>query len=89
MTLYTFMRSKLCLFPEPKPQDILSRFMLELNVIKNGLLNLLPGRRTTVVYPEELNISPWRTHGASVHRAGVTDGEGGDAGAPYRESSTR
>ena len=46
--------------------------MLELNLIKNGLLNLLPGRQTNILYPEELDIAAskqdnWRTHGSSVH----------------------
>ena len=64
---------KVCVFPEPEPQDIISRFMLELNVMKNGLLNLLPGRGTNILYPEELNISVnkhdyWRRYGHSVHR---------------------
>ena len=59
--------------PEPEPQDIVRRFMQKLNVMKNGLLNLLPGRRTHILYPEELNINigpNWITHGPSVHRAG-------------------
>ena len=58
-------------FPEPEPQGIVSRLMLELNLIKNGLLNLLPGRQTNILYPEELDIGAsrqdnWRTHGSSV-----------------------
>ena len=59
--------------PGPEPQDIVRRFMQKLNVMKNGLLNLLPGRRTHILYPEELNINigpNWITHGPSVHRVG-------------------
>ena len=38
---------------EPQSLGILERFLVELNLIKNGLLNLIQGGETQILYPDQ------------------------------------